>query len=275
MGDNLDRAFVTLSYDDGLINNYDLALPLHEKYGIPASFAIIAGRAVDPRFWTRHMNPRQIVDANRRGVEINSHGMLHEKKFTDLTYEELTYELKESQRILEGFLPGGQTVNTLCLPFSASNQEVREQASKYYAFVRGHGGRLNDPYHSGSFITSVGLRNHTTFTEIKDRIDTAARDKKWLILMLHGIQEGSKADRKFDIGSTRLEQILEYLRALGQDVIKPVPFDEMARLKQGNTTSRPAERIYKPTITQKGAYTLAEAPGYLITYHKNRTPSNQ
>lgn len=274
MSEALNRAFITLSYDDGLLNNYDVALPLHEKYGIPASFAIIAGRAINPTFWGRHMNPQQIVDANRRGVEINSHGMDHRAKFTDLTPQDLVTELKESKRLLQGFLPGSQSINTLCLPFSASNPDVREKAFDYYTFVRGHGGRLNDPYDRENFISSFGLKNHTTFTEIEELIDRAVREKKWLILMLHGVVEKSGTDRKYDITSHLLEKILVYLRSLGPEVIKPISFEEMEKLKQSSNNCAPKQRIYRPTIEKQGAYTLAEAPGYLITYHKNTVPSD-
>ncbi len=95
-------AYITFSYDDGLKNNYHLALPLHDKYDIPASLAIIANRAVNPEFWDKYMSPREIVDADARGHEIVSHGVYHHTKYTELTHEELEDELSHSKKILSG-----------------------------------------------------------------------------------------------------------------------------------------------------------------------------
>lgn len=261
-----NKALITLSYDDGRRNNYDIALPVHEAFKIPASFAIIANRAVDPDHWGRHMTPKEIVDANKRGVEITSHGVMHRAKFTDLSAEELEFELRESRRILEGFTGGDQPVDTLCLPFSASNKTVRTETAKHYAITRGHGGRLNDPLDDNGYVTSYGLRNSSTFTEIQELIDEAISKKKWLVLMLHGVVAESYADRKYDISVSLLKEILAYLDELGDNLIKPVSFSEIIKLRNELTVSK---KPLKPSITDNRSYTLADAPGYLITYHKS------
>jgi len=211
------------------------------------------------------MKPWEITDASRRGAEINSHGVMHQYKFTDLNSRELQYELLESKRILEGLVQN-QQIDTLCLPFSASNNEVRLRALEHYSLVRGHGGQLNDPIGTASFITSHGLRNHTTFEDIKDKIDDAIRQKKWLVLMLHGVIEEDTATQKYDIGKPLLNNILGYVAELGPQLIKPVTFGEMRELRHEPS---PPKQFYTPAMDQSGTYTLANAPGYLITYHKN------
>lgn len=267
-----NRALITLSYDDGRRNNYEIALPLHEEYGICASFAIIANRAVKPEYWDRFMSPSQIVDANRRGVEITSHGVMHEKKFTELDDEVLNFELRESKRILEGFVADNQEVDTLCIPFSATNEIVLKQAYKNYSLVRGLKWRLNEPFDDTGFVASHALVNTTKFSEIKQKIDQAVREKKWLVLMLHGVVEGERADGLYDITKDLLRQILAYVDKLGATKIKPVTFGQISQLRK---VGPPAKRIYNPGIAQSGAYTLADAPGYLITYHKNSIPNKK
>lgn len=264
--DYRNRALITFSYDDGKRNNYEVALPIHEKYDINPCFAIIANRAISPRHWHAHMSPWQISDSSRRGVEINSHGVMHQHKFTDLDHDELQFELLESKRILQGFVED-QEVNTLCLPFSASNEEVRLRASEYYTTVRGHGGQLNDQTSNATFVTSHGLKNFTTFNDIKLRIDDAVRQKKWLVLMLHGVVNEDYTDNKYDVSKDLLEEILQYVNDLGSEIIKPVTFGEMQDLRQEEP---PPKHFYTPDIQEPGPYTLADAPGYLITYHKSR-----
>lgn len=261
-----NKALITFSYDDGKRDNYEVALPIHEEYNINPCFAIIANRAISPKHWRAHMNPWEIADASRRGVEINSHGVMHQYKFTDLTHNELQHELLESKRILQGFVED-QKIDTLCLPFSASNEEVRLRASEYYSLIRGHGGLLNDPTSHTPFVTSSGLRNNTTFEEIKAKINDAVNQKKWLVLMLHGVVDDDYTDRKYDIPKKLLEQTLGYVHNLGADIIKPVTFGEMSDLRQEEA---PPKQVYKPEIRESGAYTLANAPGYLITYHKGK-----
>src|SRR5699024_75554 len=136
-----------------------------------------------------------------------------------------------------------------------------------YSVVRGHGGKLNDPTSSTFFVTSHGLKNHMTFDDIKQRIDDAVREKKWLVLMLHGVVDAEYTDRKYDITKGLLEQILSYVNYLGPKIIKPVSFGEMQEVRTESTHNK---QFYSPQITEPGAYTLANAPGYLITYHKNQ-----
>lgn len=270
------QALITLSYDDGKLNNYRVALPLHEAYRVPASFAIIANRALRPKFWSHHMNPMQIVDASRRGVEITSHGMMHQSKFTDLDATDLDFELRESQQILNGFVYNSDAVETLCLPFSASDDAVRTAASEFYTFIRGHGGRLNDPLGPDSYVTSHGLRNYTSFEEVQEIIDQAVAARKWLVLMLHGVVNEDHADGRYDISRSLLEQILSYVNELGSNRIQPVTFKDVKELRSAHR--RPTEVKFETartsTATKSRAHTIADAPGYLITYHKNPTENN-
>lgn len=266
-----DKALITFSYDDGRRNNYEVALPLHEEHGIPASFSIIANRATDPSHWKQHMNPREIVDASRRGVEITSHGVLHREKFTEMDHASLTYELEESKRMLDGFLPKGSSVKTLCIPFSASNDIVLGKASEVYSVIRGFDRRLNEPLSDDPYVASYALKNTTTFSEIKTLIDSAVAEKKWLVLMLHGVVEEETARRTFDITDSLLKKVLNYVDELGRDKIQPANFSDVVNLRQ----DKESKKFYTPNISRSGAYTLAESDGFLITYHKNTQPSEK
>lgn len=272
MKDHIDRALVTFSYDDGRKNNYTTALPLHENYNIPASFAIISNRAVDPKYWARHMNPAEIVDASRRGVEIASHGVMHQEKFTSLDAHELEIELSESKHVLEGFIYGNNKVNTLCLPFSAVDSSVIGKASQHYPIVRGHGGKLNDPSDGSTFVSSYGLGNFSTFSDVQLLIDDAVSQKKWLVLMLHGVVEEANPEKRHDISRNLLERILQYVDEIGPHLLMPVTFSDVLALRDKASSLPPAER--REALPKSGAFTLAETSGYLITYHKNPQPTN-
>lgn len=262
-------AFITFTYDDGRLNNYKLAVPLHEKYSVPANFAIIANRALDPGQWGRHMNPHQIVDASNRGIEISSHGLNHEARFTDLNEGELKEELSRSKLILEGLVGEERPVRSICIPFSRVNDDVVDQASSYYQIVRGKENRLNDVLDLGTnFVNSYGLTNRSTFEEVKELVDEAVAQKKWLVLMLHGVVDTNDQGTlgRYDVSTGLLDSILSYVRGLGENVLKAVTLGQVAEMRE---TERNAPTYYRPEIQGPGAYRISESEGFRITYHKN------
>ncbi|HCH27812.1 MULTISPECIES: polysaccharide deacetylase family protein [Psychrobacter] len=267
-----DQALITFSYDDGRRNNFDIALPLHEKYGVNPSFAIIAGRTIDPEWWHRHMTPWEVSNAHERGAEIVSHGLNHKLKFTDLNSQELDLELNYSKDILKGLTSREQeNIETICIPFSASNTEVLEKAYNSYQLVRIHGKKLNPIRSTKSLIYSFGLNNKHTFEDIKSLIDNAIVEKKWLVLMLHGVVEGDEAHGTYDITENLLNMILKYVREKSEETILPVTFKEVLQIREDNKKTE----FYTPDIYKEGIYPIAESEGFLITYHKNKGNSNK
>ncbi|WP_019119604.1 stalk domain-containing protein [Brevibacillus massiliensis] len=212
------QAMITFSYDDGLDSFYDRALPLHEKYGIPATLNVIAERIKDGAN-TEFLEAAQIKDAYDRGVEIGSHTYSHYDPLTSNTDDDLDFELAKSKEILLGIVP---KVDSLSIPFSAYDHRVREAAKKYYKAVRVFEHQQNnlppdDPYWLHS---AIAVTNEMTFDQIKLRIDEAVQKKKWCIIMLHGIDPND--DDLYEIKPELLEQTLEYVNNLGRDKILPV-----------------------------------------------------
>lgn len=265
----MDKPLITITYDDGRVNNYDVALPLHNKYKVPASFAIIAGRTISPNYWNRHMQPWQVCQAVGKGIEISSHGYYHTTKFTELDAKKLDFELSQSKKVLSGFTD--EEVDSLCIPYSASNEKVIDEAKKYYKIIRVHGKKLNDISSEDPLVYSFGLRNDTDFKDIKMWIDKAITEKKWLVLMLHGVVNQSVATGKYDITAELLEKILLYVSK--SENIKYVSFKDViecrSKLKKNN------ESIKLVNIDSPGSYVLYESEGAMITYHKNKLLSEK
>jgi peptidoglycan/xylan/chitin deacetylase (PgdA/CDA1 family) len=212
------QAMITFSYDDGLDSFYRNALPLHEKYGIPATANIIAERIKDGAA-TEFLDAGQIKDSYARGVEIGSHAYSHYDPLTSNTDDDLEFELAKSKEILLGIVP---KVDSLAVPFSAYDNRVREFAKKHYKAVRVFEHQQNnippaDPYWLHS---AIAVTNEMTFDQIKSRIDEAVKNKTWCIIMLHGIE--SENDELYEIKPELLEQILQYVNQLGRQKILPV-----------------------------------------------------
>jgi len=88
--------YIILSFDDGHISNYSKAFPILNKYGFKAIFFVIVGAINKPGM----LSWKQIMEMADSGMEIGSHTLTHRPP-SQLTKEELKFELSESKKILE------------------------------------------------------------------------------------------------------------------------------------------------------------------------------
>lgn len=122
---------IIITFDDGFESNYKYAYPILKKYNLNATIFVTpdsesenfkALKGIDSPL-TRD----QIKEMSNNGISIESHGMTH-RLLTDLSEEEIEWELKESKFTLEAITE--KTVNFLAIPGGAYNKKVREIASR-------------------------------------------------------------------------------------------------------------------------------------------------
>ncbi|HSZ26288.1 MAG TPA: polysaccharide deacetylase family protein [Cytophagaceae bacterium] len=144
------KAAYSLSFDDGLISQYQYALPILDKYQLKATFYIItesleadSTQAPSWRFgyWYQF---KQMAQA---GHEIGSHTATHPRLTTlpDGKINEagtLQYELSSPIQRIHKMLPGYPVI-TFAYPFVDYNNHVMEEAAKWYVSSRGLGSGLN------------------------------------------------------------------------------------------------------------------------------------
>jgi peptidoglycan/xylan/chitin deacetylase (PgdA/CDA1 family) len=123
------RDDVRISFDDGNRSDVDVALPALIERGITATFFVIAGRLGDPD----HLGADDICTLAAAGMTVGSHG-LHHRDWRRLGDAELTRELTESRRILEGLL--GRPVTQAAVPFGSYDRRVLTQARRAGAYER-------------------------------------------------------------------------------------------------------------------------------------------
>lgn len=112
---------VVITFDDNQPSQYDVALPILEKYGHMAVFYMVSNRIGTKGF----LSAEQILDMQKRGMDIESHTISH-RVLTALPAAEVERDLKESKRVLEELL--GRPVLHLAYPGTAHNQTVRDRA---------------------------------------------------------------------------------------------------------------------------------------------------
>ena len=106
-----------LTFDDGLIGNYQIAFPICKKFGFKATIFVVVSGICTSRF----MNWAQLCELTDNGFSIQSHTMTH-ADLNNLNEHEILYELSESKKILEKNVGG--KVEFLSLPFGSGNKTV-------------------------------------------------------------------------------------------------------------------------------------------------------
>lgn len=255
------QAIIVFSYDDGLQKCYRNAIPEHLENAMPASFAIIAGRLEDEKFSARHMTKEQVGEIIELGFDLNSHGMHHKKRLPTMSPSEVIEELAASKRKLERIF--GVSVNSYCIPYSATDREHTAAALEYYPIVRGLRSRMNPlPLEPSELIASFSCQRDTKTSDVIKLIDGAVRDKKALVLMLHGVVEDGAEKAKYEIHRSTLREIIQYANARGRDKLLPVSLSDLTYFQKHEKPSLKA-----PAKAAVNSGVIASTDGYMITKH--------
>jgi peptidoglycan/xylan/chitin deacetylase (PgdA/CDA1 family) len=166
---------VAITFDDGYEDFYTNALPILEKYKIPATLFVIAGEPDRKELGNNFalLGWDKIREIKTRGlVEIGSHALTH-KKLTRLNPEEAENELKASRVIIER--ESGALPYFLAYPKGNFNSAAREMAQK-----SGFSGAVTavqrlvkkggDPY----VIPRIQIDRSTSFWEFKIKLTRSA-----------------------------------------------------------------------------------------------------
>lgn len=117
------RKNIVITFDDGLVGNFQHALPILQKYGFRAVFfAMVDG------IGTKHyMSWSQLRELRANGMEVQSHTLSH-RPLQTLATEELYRELRGSKQKIEQELD--VEVSALSFPHGSFNRAVVEIASE-------------------------------------------------------------------------------------------------------------------------------------------------
>ncbi len=174
---------VTLTFDDGWPKNVSNALPLLDKYGMKSTHF----------YMTDRLDSQEAVDGmlafDRGGHEIGAHTVSH-ADLTTLSADELTRELDECQRILEGYL--AKSVVHFASPYGSYNPQVVDAVDDYYLSHR----TVDEGYNSLTNLNPFGLKvknvyKTTTVVEISEWVAEAQARNAWLILLYHEIDDAA------------------------------------------------------------------------------------
>lgn len=111
--------YAAITFDDGMGNNHEVALPMLREYSINATVYVTIGFIAGSSPWVTSeagamMDEGQLLELADAGWELGAHTMTHPDLST-LDYDACLREIKDSRVALEGIIGG--PVETFAYPF--------------------------------------------------------------------------------------------------------------------------------------------------------------
>ena len=118
------RRQVAITFDDGFRDNLTVALPLLEKYSLPATVFVTAGFIGNEGYLTRD-ELRELSQSSL--ITIGAHGFWH-RHFNLLSNDEARQELVEARTMLEEIT--GKKVDLMAWPYGECDQRLESLAAE-------------------------------------------------------------------------------------------------------------------------------------------------
>lgn len=130
---------VALTFDDGLESVRDMAAPLLEDLGLPATVFVVTQRTGTSNRWDGRDEPgipelpvlgwRDLEDLARAGLELGSHTRTH-PRLTSLSTEQIRDEVGGAAADLEREL--GMRPESFCYPYGAVDERVVRVVEEFH-----------------------------------------------------------------------------------------------------------------------------------------------
>ncbi|MBT1004350.1 polysaccharide deacetylase family protein [Paenarthrobacter sp. DKR-5] len=177
------HGMVSVTFDDGWASQFQHALPVLERYGIPATLYLISGSIGDS---PSYMTASQVKAFAARGDEIAAHTVTH-PHLTQLSAARLDAELRQGQADLRRLFGASAAVD-FASPYGEYNDATLKAIRKYYATQRSTDTGYNTAAgYNPSNLLVQNIDAHTSAATVRGWAARAESSKSWLILVYHEI----------------------------------------------------------------------------------------
>ena len=189
----MDKALVSLTFDDGLRSQFERGVPILDRYGFPGTFFLVANtESIFTDGWAefnglewRKIDWRKsdidlLSSMIRGGHEIGAHTMTHKR---DAIAADPVFEATECKRLIEGWL--GVEIPSFCYPFYDTINVLREPAIKA-GYQQARAGRQNSYYSSPDSVDPFDV-DCRQIAQSGEDVGTWVRPGCWHIVTYHGI----------------------------------------------------------------------------------------
>lgn len=214
---------ISLTFDDGFTSVLTHAAPTLSQYGYRGTSYIIPA-CVDTSGVCRanedasYMNWEQIKQLKEGyGWEIGAHSFTH-PALTGLSDRQLDRELSMSKTTLAA---QGIEAISFASPYGDYNNKTLAAIAKYFESHRGFWDRGYNRWPHNEYLLAVQqVQSGVSVAQVKRHIDTAARNKQWLILVFHDIKaQASNHAEDYEYPGEHLNQIAAYIKHKGISVV--------------------------------------------------------
>lgn len=121
-GKNVPKKPVTITFDDGYVDNYKYAYPVLKDLGFKATIFMITDNVdKNPTFLTSEM----LKEMSKNNISIQSH-TVHHLELDKLSYDDQITELRDSKNFLDKLL--NQNTDMICYPVGKFNENTIKAA---------------------------------------------------------------------------------------------------------------------------------------------------
>ena len=204
-----NQGIVSLTFDDAWRSQYTNALPLLQKYNLPATFYLLTGEVNDPDYMTVAM----MQALKDQGSEIASHTITH-PHLPQLSVVQIDTELANSQASLRQWF-GPSVASGFATPYGEYDSTVLTEIKKYYRSHRGVEEGFNSKDNFDIYDIKVqNITSNTTPAQVQAWVGQAAANKTWLVLVYHEIGANVGGDI-YHTNTANLDQELNALKQSG------------------------------------------------------------
>lgn len=202
--------YLSFIFDDQRKEVFDVAYPIFQSEGVPASLAVILKDFMNPP--STAINPKDIQTMYQKGWEILSHGMrslnITSSSSDSFSESEIVQSKKELEKLgfeINGFVAPGGSLDVNRMPLVEDTYEF-SFCNYTYNLVDYNGSIYN--------INRVDMAGKTV-AEIKTLMDLGSANNQWLVLFDHNI--GTTGH----ISESDLREVVQYGKALGMNIDTP------------------------------------------------------
>lgn len=238
------KLYISLSFDDGRVDNYINVLPILEKYRLKATIHIISGY-IDGTYHNKLASSpgpcsiNQLLEMKEKGFEISLHGDMHITEKDD--YNTCVKKLKEwklienkygfsiphsdETKLTNDFIKNLKTTETKYIRTGKNLKKINIKykllyllsvafSSKYFFNLYNdiNVNKINEI--NSMLLHSIVVKKNTKWKMIKNLIDKRKNKSEWIILMFHSVLEEkdplyNESDWAWSIEN--FERLCEYL----------------------------------------------------------------
>jgi peptidoglycan/xylan/chitin deacetylase (PgdA/CDA1 family) len=199
---NFSGGLISFTFDDGRTSAYNNAIPALDAAGFKSTNYIITGRFSSPGY----IGTSQVLSLQSRGHEVGAHTRTHQD-LRLMTAEQMRNEIAGSRTDLLNI--GIGNVTTFAYPFGSYNQmAVDIIRNSGFSGARTSDAGFNSQQSDRFRLKRQNLGANVSLNQAQAWIDSAIRDRSWLIFVVHSVDNAAADD--FTITPDLFRRIVNY-----------------------------------------------------------------